>query len=386
MINHKKLCKYLAIGLISMTFGGCRNADTFTVKGVVVGGSGQTLYLKNTGVSTITTLDSVKLTSSGKFSFKQPRPQYPDFYRLELNHQAIHFTVDSTETVVFTADAHNFETSYSVEGSENSKLFKEITLAKLDANQAFRKIRESYNMNLIPDSVLEESRMKAIESYKEVAGKYIYGDPKSPVAYFALFQAIDGLAFFDLYESDDSKAFGAVATSYMVFYPDNPRTKQLEQLALLSLRHKRGERQRQLNIPDAVEVDYIDIELPDLRGRNIKLSDIAQGKAVLVSFTAYQTDWSASLNLELGELYLKYRDKGFEIYQVSLDSDVHFWKNAAVNIPWISVLDPQSVNSSIAAIYNVRQLPALFLINSKGNLVKRIESIETLENDVKAAI
>jgi peroxiredoxin len=352
----------------------------------VAGATGQILYLEYTGLSTTTTLDSVKLKSDGRFSFKQPRPKFPDFYRLKLKNDVIHFSVDSTETILFTADAHNFATSYTVEGSENSKSFKEITLAQLDANQEIRKIRESYNMNLIPDSIHQESSMKAIESYKEVAKKYIFGAPMSPAAYFALFQKIDGLPFFDLYDSADSKAFGAVATSYKTFYPENPRTKQLENLALQSLKVARGERQRQFNLPNAVEVDYIDIELPDLDEKNIKLSDIANGKAVLVNFTAYQTEWSSAFNLELGELYYKYRDKGFEIYQVSLDSDVHFWKNAATNIPWVAVIDPQSGHSSIAVIYNVRQLPALFLINSKGQLVKRIDSIETLDNDVKAAI
>ena len=386
MINSKNLCKFLTICFISMIIGGCQKTNTFKVKGVVVGATGQTLYLENTGESTITTLDSVKLKSDGKFSFKQSRPKFPDFYRLKLKNELIHFSVDSTETIIFTADAHNFETSYTVEGSENSKSFKEITLARLDAEQEFRKIRESYNMNLIPDSIHQESRMKIIESYKEVALKYIFGAPMSPAAYFALFQKIDGLLFFDLYDNTDSRAFGAVATSYLKFYPESPRAKQLENLALQSIKVTRSERQRQLNIPNAVEVDYIDIELPDLKGDNIKLSEIAKGKAVLVSFTAYQTEWSSTLNLALGELFYKYRDQGFEIYQISLDSDVHFWKNAAINIPWVSVLDPQSVNSSIAATYNVRQLPALFLINSKGNLVKRIESIETLENDVKAAI
>jgi glutathione peroxidase-family protein len=369
-----------------MIIGGCKNSNTFTVKGGVAGAVGQSLYLEHTGLSTATTLDSVKLKSDGKFSFKQPRPKFPDFYRLKLKNETIHFSVDSTETIIFTADSHNFATSYTVEGSENSKAFKEITLAQLDANQELRKIRESFNMNLIPDSIHQESISKVVESYKEVAKKFIFGAPMSPAAYFALFQKIDGLLFFDLYDSTDSRAFGAVATSYKAFYPENPRSKQLEDLALQSLKIARGERQRQLNLTNVNEVDYIDIELPDLKGKNIKLSDVAKGKAVLVSFTAYQTEWSSAFNIELGELFYKYKDKGFEIYQISLDNDVHFWKNAATNIPWVSVLDPQSVNSSIAATYNVRQLPALFLINNKGQLVKRIDSIETLENDVKAAI
>lgn len=228
--------------------------------------------------------------------------------------------------------------------------------------------------------------MKAITSYKETALKYIFGAPASPAAYFALFQQIDGLWFFDLYDRTDSKAYGAVATSYKTYYPESPRTKQLENMALLSLKVTRGERRNSTQIDNVKEISFIDIDLPDMNGHQLKLSDVAQGKAVLVNFTAYQSDWSPSFNMELNELYDKYKARGFEIYQISLDNDAHFWKNVASNIPWKTVRDPQSIYSSIAAIYNVRQLPALFLLNKKGEMVKRIETIDTIENDINAAL
>ena len=386
MINLKKTHNSFIVCFFSLIICGCQKSDTFTVEGVVAGAAGQILYLEHTGISAITTIDSIKLKPDCRFSFKQPRPEYPDFYRLSLNNQRIHFSVDSTETITFTADSHNFATSYTVEGSENSKSFKEITHAQLDANQELRKLRDSYGMNLIPDSMYQESVQKAVASYKEIAKKYIFGAPKSPVAYFALFQQIDGLWFFDLYDSADSRAFGAVATSYLTYYPESPRTKQLTNLALQSLKVTRGERQKSLALQDAKEVDYIDIELPDVNEAMIKLSDIASGKAVLVVFTVYQSEWSLTFNSELTALYRKFKDKGFEIYQISLDNDVHFWKNAAYLLPWINVHDPQSIYSSIAATYNVRQLPALFLINKKGEMAKRIESVDNIESDIQAAL
>jgi peroxiredoxin len=387
-MKNKYIYRILAVCCSFIIIGGCRKSDEFTVKGVVAGASGQTLYLENTGLSTITVIDSFRLKSDGKFLFKQKRPAYPDFYRLKLKNQLIpiHFSVDSTETIIFTADAHNFATSYTVEGSENCKAIKEITLAQLDANQEIHKLRDSYGMNLIPDAIYQENALKTIKSYKDIALKYIFGAPASPVAYFALFQQIDGLWFFDLYNRTDSKAYGAVATSYKTYYPESPRTKQLEMLALQSMKVTRGERKNALNINDAKEVNFIDIELPDINNNKIKLSDIAQGKSVLVNFTAYQTEWSPTFNMQLNELYNKYKERGFEIYQISLDNDAHFWKNAASNIPWTSVHDPQSIYSSVAAIYNVRQLPTLFLLNKKGEMVKRIESIDTLEDDIKSVL
>ena len=130
----------------------------------------------------------------------------------------------------------------------------------------------------------------------------------------------------------------------------------------------------------------MEIELPNLRGENVKLSEVAEGKPTLINFTAYALELSPELNMTLAELYAVYHSKGLEIYQVSLDDDLHFWKNAASNLPWTCVRDPQSVYSSVAALYYVRQLPALFLLDKKGNLVKRIEDMKTLEADIKSVL
>ena len=134
------------------------------------------------------------------------------------------------------------------------------------------------------------------------------------------------------------------------------------------------------------EISFLDIELPDVRGEVVKLSEAAPRKVVLINFTAYQTEWSPALNMALGELYTKYHDQGLEIYQVSLDSDFHFWRNGASNLPWITVRDPQTVYSQVAGLYNVKQLPALFILDRKGNLVKRVEDVKKLESDVKAVL
>ena len=369
-----------------MALTGCKQHTDFTVKGVVSDADGQTMYLENVGVSSVEVMDSVKLTAVGKFGFTKPRPAYPDFYRLRLNNQLINFSIDSTETVTFEADAGTFATSYKVEGSESSKAIKAITLAQLDANQAIHRLRKEYDGGQMPDTTYSRMVLEAADAYKEIARKYIYSAPMSTAAYFALFQQIDGLLFFDLYDKTDSKAYTAVATSYDHFYPESPRAKHLHNLALQSLKVIRGQRPINLESVEQKEVSFLDVELPDIQGTSRKLSDVAKDKVVLINFTAYASEWSPELNMLFGELYGKYHGQGFEIYQVSLDSDLHFWKNAASNLPWVCVRDPQSVYSQAAALYNVKQLPALFLLDRKGNLVKRVDDARQLENDVKGLL
>ena len=374
------------LGLCMFFLSACNNSSDFTVKGVVAGADGQLMYLENVGISNVVTLDSIKLAPGGKFKFTEKRPEYPDFYRLRLNNQLINFAVDSTETISFVADAGTFATSYSVEGSENSKAIKAITLAQLDANQAISRLRKEYEDKMISDTTYRMKVLAAADAYKEVARKYIYSAPMSTAAYFALFQQIDGLLFFDLYDRKDVKAYGAVATSYNHTYPERPRSKHLYNLTLQSMKVLRAQRPVDYSNVETKEISFLDIELPDVRGEVVKLSTVAPGKVVLINFTAYQTEWSPALNMALGELYTKYHDQGLEIYQVSLDSDFHFWRNGASNLPWVTVHDPQSVYSQVAGLYNVKQLPALFILDRKGNLVKRVEDVKKLEADVKAVL
>ena len=372
--------------LLILFLTGCNRTSHFTTKGTIAGADGQMLYLEHVGVGNVETIDSFTLVPGGKFKFEVERPEYPEFYRLRLKNQFINFAIDSVETVDITADGGTFATSYMIEGSENSKAIKAITLAQLDANQAISRLRKDYEDKMITDSTYRAGVLAAADAYKNTAREYIYANPLSTAAYFALFQQIDGLLLFDLYDKDDVRAYGAVATSYDHYYPESLRAQHLKNLTLQSMKVIRAQRPVDLTELPADEITYLDIALPNVKGEQTKLSEVAPGNVVLINFTAYQTEWSPALNMALADVYNAYHDKGLEIYQVSLDADAHFWKNAASNIPWVTVIDPESVYSQIAGLYNVKQLPAIFILDRKGNLVKRVEDLNNLNSDVKSVL
>ena len=103
----------------------------------------------------------------------------------------------------------------------------------------------------------------------------------STAAYYALFQQVDGLLFFNPYDKANSRSFGAVATSYNHFYPESPRAKHLYNLALQSLKVIRSQQALDLNQIEKREIDMLDIELPDLRGIGVKLSEMAKDKMTI---------------------------------------------------------------------------------------------------------
>jgi len=363
-------------------FISCSNRNQFTVKGCIKDGNERMLYLENVTASKVILLDSVKLSKNGLYKFKHIRPQVPDFYRLRLNNQFINFTVDSTERITINSDTLLFAKDYSVEGSLESEHVKALTLLQLKTSEMYNQIQKEYRSQLLTADEYKEKTNACIEDYKNEARNFIYANPASTSAYFALFQQINGLLIFDPYDKIDAKAYGAVANNWNQRYPDAPRTKQLVQIFTNALVVMRGEQNNNLNANTVDSKDYFDISLSSFDDKVFRLSDIGKDKVVFLDFTVYSMNESPIYNQQLAKIYEKYYSKGFQIYQVSLDTDEHFWKNSAINLPWICVRDPQSVDSDIAKKYNVREIPTGFIFNRKGEIVKRIENYNNLTNDI----
>lgn len=115
---------------------------------------------------------------------------------------------------------------------------------------------------------------------------------------------------------------------------------------------------------------FPEIELPDIYGQQHKLSTL-QGKVILLYFWAAEAGNSNTVNADLKHLYEKYRDRGFEIYQVSADTDSALWIEAvrSQNLPWISVCNYEGPYSAALRVYNVTSLPTLYLIDRSGDIV-----------------
>jgi peroxiredoxin len=122
-----------------------------------------------------------------------------------------------------------------------------------------------------------------------------------------------------------------------------------------------------------------------MKGDVRKLTDL-KGKVVLLDFTVYQTQAGAPHNLMLRELYNKYAELGFEIYQVSLDADEHYWKTSAENLPWVCVRDGNGIYSTFASLYNVQSVPSLYLISRANVLDRRGEDIKDLDAAIKSLL
>jgi peroxiredoxin len=108
----------------------------------------------------------------------------------------------------------------------------------------------------------------------------------------------------------------------------------------------------------------------DVNGKPLQLASL-QGKIVLLDFWASWCSPCRAENPNMLKQYKIYKDKGFEILSVSLDSDKKAWMQAIEKdgLPWLHVSDLKGWNNEVGRLYGVRGVPACFLIDEKGNII-----------------
>lgn len=389
-MNISKTLSALAVSLMMLGAVSCSNKK-FEVSGNITDAKDSLLYFENMSLNGAVVVDSTKLDADGNFSFAVDAPSAPEFYRLRIAGQIINVAADSTEHVTIKAAYPTMASQYEVSGSNECAKIKELAIGQMALQATINNIVRNTNLN---DDVMRDSIRVILAQYKEgVKNNYIFKEPMKAYAYFALFQTIalgyeNALVFNPRSNEDDVKVFAAVATSWDTYYPKAERGLNLHNIAIEGLKNIRIMKAEQQQTVDPSKVEYtgvIDIALPDNKGNIRKLSSL-KGKVVMLDFHLFATKESTARIMQLRELYNKYHAQGFEIYQVSIDPDEHFWKTSVAALPWVCVHSDDGLNAAELGMYNVRDIPTYFLIDKNNVLQKRDVQIKDIDAEIKALL
>ncbi len=302
-------------------------------------------------------VDSIDTDASGHFSYKSPESAaYPEIMRLSGAGLAapVFFPVDGNDAV-------------KVEGAKISGTPLAEAMSRVDS--------------IVADATSRLGAAAASDlALRRELGSAAIADSTSILAYYILNKSIAGKAVFNPKEPFGNRIYGAVAQNFAANRPDDPRGNAVKAVYLegrLAMGKAVTSESPAIEVP---ATGIIDITRFDDRGQKHSLAELAsQGKVIVLSFTAYQSDFSPAYSVVLNDAYEKYHDRGLEIFQIAFDRDEVLWKEAARNLPWITVYNAPTDGVAPLSAYNVGGLPATFVINRQGDIHVRVDNPQDLE-------
>jgi len=362
----------------------CTKTDRFEISGIIENAEKGKIYLDELEIEKVQPRDSVRISKKGEFKFKGTT-EYPRFYHLHLgNNKILPLLVAPGEKVMIHSTIKDFPYRYEIQGSEGSEHIKYLNDKLFSTREKLDSIQNLLNITPANDetrrSELINKYNKIVEDQRNFSIKFILDHMTSMASIYAIYQKLDDKTYV-LYKNKDIQILKITGAALDTIYPESAHVRSLiANAANLEKQIRNAGLQRLIN---SAESSLPEIALPNPDGDTICLSSL-KGKVFLLSFWASWDKKSTDFNLQLLELYKRYHQEGFEIYQVSLDTQREQWLKAIAfdELPWISVCGLNYPESMAAAVYNVTNLPTTYLVNRKGEISGKNLSISNLNQRI----
>ena len=360
-----RFSRFIAIAAAAVFAAACTNGARVT--GNLEGAAGSDVVVKLLNVNRYEILDTVKTDAAGNFAYKlEVAKGQPEFVYLFHNDVKVaSLLLEAGDKVNVQADTLGH---YTVEGSVESEKLAQV---EMDYAAVVAQLNSLAGQLEGADEAKFEEIQKAlgktyVDYYKSCV-RYVISNSRSLTIVPVFFQNFGAqLPVFG--QSTDALHFTNAADTLEMVYPDSKYVKALRKEADLRMSYL----ELDARLASAQEIGYPEIELPNVNGENVKLTEVEAGaKVVMVYFWNPSNTSQKMFNLDvLKSVYNDYHKKGFEIFQVAMDPDKALWAKVVKEqaLPWVNVCDGLAANSPYVLYYNLTALPAVYII-SDGTLV-----------------
>ena len=328
--------KYLFLFLVaSWSFMSCAEKKGVTISGTVKNAAGLDGMFEEVLMQQALPIQKVTFQSDGAFSIPMPEGAKGGIYRLKIGQKQLNFIFNGKEKEVkVEADLAALQrTNYTVTGAPDTELyiktFNDLSSGTLTIDGVKKTIETAENPLLSMLLVLQIQDFASpdyLDLHKSVAARLEKTFPGSRYA----------------------MDYASILTTFQ------------NQVAM----DKAGATTVAIGQPAP------DIALSNPDGKVMKLSDL-KGKVVLLDFWASWCGPCRRANPSVVAAYNRFKNKGFEIYSVSLDKDKDKWVEAIKqdDLKWAyHVSDLKFWNSQAAQLYKVQAIPQQYLIDRSGKI------------------
>ncbi len=337
--------KALFIAVVSLIMAACTSkpeTPTFKVNVDLANADGKMVYLQKDGRA----LDSAVL-ENWKAELSAPVCDDNEMYGLMLQgwRRPFSFFTDNSD-ISIEGDAQN-PNNITVKGS-----------ASQDRLNAFTESYNALEEKLEADSTMAQADKD--EVLKMHCFDYIWDNPADPVAHYVLYRY--------------KWAFGPCELRTMIdniHHADSTLTTKNLQLA-----EEYVEKQERVQAGQSM----IDFTQNDPNGNPVTLSELAQGKLLLVDFWASWCPDCRKENPNVVAAYQKFHDQGFDVLGVSFDTNKEAWLAAIEKdgLTWTHVSDLQGWGNTAGVLYSIAFIPQNALIKDGMIVARNLEGEELM--------
>lgn len=365
----KAIRNILVIGLVSFTMACGNNSaesdGTVQISGEIKNKPEGSLILSEYQGDRAEVIDTIPVNENGKFDYELS-VESPGFYELNLFGEKMARLALFDEDIKIEYDFNDkesFKTSGSHDTEQIAKVDQLMDLYQKEINELNNQYYEAMTANDQEAIKSIQERSMEMASNHAARVKNTVKDMDGSFASLAAVMMIDPGTDFDFLDS----LINGLDQQY-------PNTK-----SIITLKQQLDEL-RTLSVGQPAP----EIALPNPEGELVRLSDL-RGKYVLIDFWAAWCKPCREENPNVVRLYHQYKDKGFEVFGVSLDRTKEAWVGAIEEdgLEWTQVSDLQYFNSEAAATYQINAIPATYMVDPEGNIIAKDLRGSSLENKLK---